>query len=142
MKAMQDDVGAVKHADDLPPGILTMLHSSHCCSALYQRAERCVGRSARVVAWGLCLNASAITSGNGQKACTRNLPSHRCMPGRREWLGVGTKGPPCISSARSCSANPLTVFVAPRGLVMQGKICWSSAIPLNIELAACTIKVT
>ena len=43
---------------------------------------------------------------NRQKACTRHLPSHRRLLRRHEWLGVGTKGPPCISSARSSFKNP------------------------------------
>lgn len=42
---------------------------------------------------------------NRQKACTRHLPSHRRLLRRHEWLGVGTKGPPCIPSARSSFKN-------------------------------------
>jgi hypothetical protein len=58
---------------------------------------------------------------NRQKACTRNLPSHRSMLRRHEWLGVGTKGPPCISSARCHFKKSPSLFVAPRSLSCRAR---------------------
>ncbi|KAI2479217.1 hypothetical protein Ptr902_09428 [Pyrenophora tritici-repentis] len=78
-----------------------------------------------------------------------HLTAATAVCGAAEWPRLGAKGPPCIATqwalwARTKFEIPLTLTPPspPRSLVMQGNICWSSAIPLNIKAATQPLSTT